>query len=716
MKKYFYIIAVVALGITACSKKEAFEPIEETEDITFDTQVYHVCIPASMEEAADTRAVTFDGTTCTSTFSTTEKVYVYNKTKSTMLTGYLTPSNLSNENKNCDLTGDLTGTIENGDELWLLYNSDSSGRFSYSGQNGLATGVMDGAKGVVTVSASSPLTTSFAHFTNLQSVFRFKFEDESSNSIAVSYLILFTANNCICISYNARSNSVELGKLNITPSPATSDYLYLGLSFNNGQTYNDKMIFIAYSNTHLYRATKTEPKGGFRHGKYYYNTNPIQMTNAGALQTPTITWTTPSSPVALQSNYSYLFNTENAEISLTGTDVGYYFHFNKDATVHLNSLTATRFEEAIVRSAKNLTLDITGTNSFSCIDEDYCVRSYQTMKLQGNGTLTVRSSKASYCGIYGNNNYTASSNSNSTTTELDVSAQLAADGYTVTRSARTDNGDGTYTWTYTVAGPPIGAINGKFTVGSDKQVYFSQGNLQYQASTSTWRFAEHQWDFVGDANALIASDYSGWIDLFGWGTSGYNHGANYYQPYSTSTDYQDYYAYGSYTYNLYQQTGRADWGYNAISNGGNVENFWRTLTNNEWGYVFKTRSTSSGERYAKATVDGVAGVILLPDDWSTSYHSLTSTNTANANYTTNNISSSDWTNDFEAHGAVFLPAAGRRYGTTLYDVGGRGDYWSSSYLSNNNSYYVYFISSSLNPQDNNERPNGYSVRLVKDAN
>ena len=31
----------------------------------------------------------------------------------------------------------------------------------------------------------------------------------------------------------------------------------------------------------------------------------------------------------------------------------------------------------------------------------------------------------------------------------DTSA-LAADGYTVTRSARTDNADGTYTWTYTV--------------------------------------------------------------------------------------------------------------------------------------------------------------------------------------------------------------------------------------------------------------------------
>ena len=278
--------------------------------------------------------------------------------------------------------------------------------------------------------------------------------------------------------------------------------------------------------------------------------------------------------------------------------------------------------------------------------------------------------------------------------------------------------------------PPLiaGALAGKFTINdSGNQVYFSQGNLQYQASTNTWRFAEHQWDFVGDAtngnvyvgavksnNALIASDYSGWIDMFGWGTSGYNHGANCYQPYSTSQEYTDYYAYGSHTYNLRDQTGRADWGYNAISNGGNVENFWRTLTNNEWEYVFNTRSTTSGVKYAKATVNGVAGVILLPDDWNTSYHSLTSTNTASANYTTNNISSSDWTNDFEAHGAVFLPAVGRRWGTSLFNVGERGNYWSTSNGgSSNTANRVYFTSSSLNPHDNNGRYDGYAVRLVK---
>lgn len=169
------------------------------------------------------------------------------------------------------------------------------------------------------------------------------------------------------------------------------------------------------------------------------------------------------------------------------------------------------------------------------------------------------------------------------------------------------------------SGVPEGAIDGLFSVSPTQKVYFSQGNLQYQASTNIWRFAENQWDYVGtqfpDDNGYsggtvdgsdnndISSDYDGWIDLFGWGTSGYNHGAVCYQPYSYSSSADDnYYAYGDTIYNLYDQTGQADWGYNSISNGGNQENQWRTLTIDEWDYLLNTRNTSSGLLLAKAIV------------------------------------------------------------------------------------------------------------------
>lgn len=85
--------------------------------------------------------------------------------------------------------------------------------------------------------------------------------------------------------------------------------------------------------------------------------------------------------------------------------------------------------------------------------------------------------------------------------------------------AFTVTGDRTLVAHFTNA--PIGAIDALYTVGpnnSDK-VYFSQGNLQYQASTNTWRFANNQYDYVGSANSNISSSNSGWIDLFGWATS-----------------------------------------------------------------------------------------------------------------------------------------------------------------------------------------------------
>lgn len=263
---------------------------------------------------------------------------------------------------------------------------------------------------------------------------------------------------------------------------------------------------------------------------------------------------------------------------------------------------------------------------------------------------------------------------------------------------------------------PTGAINGKFTVNSNgNKVYFSQGNLQYIGISGTWKFADDQWEIIGAAQGN--SSQSATRDLFGWGTSGFNHGAVCYQPWSTSTKPTDYYAYGSYTYNLYDQTGDADWGHNAISNGGNTTNTWRTLTTNEWEYVFKTRSTISGIRYAKACVNNVYGVILLPDDWSTSYYTLNETNSSSANLGSNNITASQWST-LEQHGAVFLPAAGSRTGSSVYQAGYKADYWSASSHDNSDSYgayVVYFDGGSLVPHLSSSRYAGHSVRLACDA-
>ena len=279
-----------------------------------------------------------------------------------------------------------------------------------------------------------------------------------------------------------------------------------------------------------------------------------------------------------------------------------------------------------------------------------------------------------------------------------------------------------------------------FTISdAGDKVVFAPGNLQYQASTGTWRFAANQWDYIGNAAGNTTARASratqaDWIDLFGWGTSGYDNTTNdpyavNFQPWATSTGdvntTYNYYGYGPSInmtdVNLTGTSANYDWGvYKAI--GDDPAGTWRTLTNPEWVYILNTRITCSGVRYAKATVNGVAGLIIVPDNWDNTTNTLNSTNTANADFTTNTISSAaDWTNIYEAAGCAFLPAAGYRHGITVNNAGTNGYYQSASNSTDNTSgdaYNLYFYSGGVNPYTSHStmRVIGRSVRLVKEVN
>lgn len=169
------------------------------------------------------------------------------------------------------------------------------------------------------------------------------------------------------------------------------------------------------------------------------------------------------------------------------------------------------------------------------------------------------------------------------------------------------------------------------------------------------------------------------------------------------------------TTNLYNNTGQADWGYNVISNGGNIENSgWRTLTKDEWEYLFNNSARGS-YRYLKARItvgsNNYNGVILFPDNYDGSIGSfITSYNQNDTGWAS--VSEEYWT-AMESVGAVFLPAAGIRPGTNVSSVGSTGAYWSSTYYSNFNAYYVSFYSTDFNSQNYRSRSNGTSVHLVR---
>ncbi|MBQ7531447.1 MAG: hypothetical protein IJT12_07040 [Paludibacteraceae bacterium] len=250
-----------------------------------------------------------------------------------------------------------------------------------------------------------------------------------------------------------------------------------------------------------------------------------------------------------------------------------------------------------------------------------------------------------------------------------------------------------------------GALNGVFSVSPDKQVVFSRGNLQYQANSSSWRFAEHQYDYVGGltgGNVSYASDrcnntridrnYDGWIDLFGWGTGE--------QPWRSTENLADYGVF-------------ADWGRNTILNGGIQNDGWRTLDWEEWLYLF-TRRPNAEQLRGQATVDKSHGYVLLPDNWELP-KKLAFTPDANS-WTTNAYSSKQWS-QMEKAGAVFLPAGGFRSGQEVSVVGVMGFYWSSSLyndLASGDGRDIFFGEKRFGPRDHEKRFYGLSVRLVLD--
>ncbi|MBP3763962.1 MAG: hypothetical protein J6I49_08840 [Bacteroidales bacterium] len=243
-----------------------------------------------------------------------------------------------------------------------------------------------------------------------------------------------------------------------------------------------------------------------------------------------------------------------------------------------------------------------------------------------------------------------------------------------------------------------GTLPGVFSISAANRIAFSRGNLQCRASTQTWRFAQHQEDMVGTANANISMTDTGWIDLFGYGTSGYN--GKY--PHTSSSSVSSYVT-GDIATTHY------DWGvHNTIEGGGDTAGVWRTLAANEWNYLVSGRSNATALR-ARATVNGIPGLILLPDNW-TAVSGVAIYTNAN-DFTTNNYNNTQW-NQLQDAGAVFLPAAGYRDGVTLSKVTQVGYYWSSSYYGSNTSYIfsfgsdIQFLSRYVFY--------GYSVRLVRD--
>ena len=251
----------------------------------------------------------------------------------------------------------------------------------------------------------------------------------------------------------------------------------------------------------------------------------------------------------------------------------------------------------------------------------------------------------------------------------------------------------------------IGALPGLFSVASNKKVRFSMGNLQFNPKKYEFRFALHQYDRIGMDNTKIAIDYDGWIDLFGYGTSGYM-GCEPTETSKKSEEYPD---------NDIANT-NYDWGvYNPISNGGNKEGIWRTLTRDEWHHILTKRPNAEKLR-AKACVNGINGTIILPDDFYEHRVRVPFDSTPN-DFSDNTYDLTQWAT-LEAAGAIFLPCGGFRAGTEMRrGPEDTGYYWTSYkgcyiILTTNSAFDDRIYTSMTNVSSLYD---GHSVRLVQDV-
>ena len=249
MKKYLFLVVLAVL--TAC-----------TDDIVSDIPLadgkYTLTIEATKgSNESLTKALDLDETTSpatlTATWAENEEVTVYNVTRSTYLDGSL---KAQSDGATTTLRGSLTGTIEKGDVLKLMFLSPD-----YTGQDGTLEYIAthcDYAEATVSVSSKSGgniKTNSSATFENKQAIVKFtllkKADDSNLEIPAASVLTVNDGTN----------------NYNVTPASA-NNVLYVAIPATSTVNLSTTVGGISYS----YEKTGA----GLLAGKYYNIT--VKMT------------------------------------------------------------------------------------------------------------------------------------------------------------------------------------------------------------------------------------------------------------------------------------------------------------------------------------------------------------------------------------------------------------------------------------------------------
>lgn len=491
-------------GLTSCSSDD-----DVTQTAPQGVSTIHVSVGASVADAGTRSTVetTTDGgkTTSTLQFTTGDRLYVHHQLTQDwprkFIAGFLENKSME-DGTTATFEGDLNVYVEdsyqNEQSEWVFRLAPSTYEFGDSDPLVGATAILfhEGAKNntmfiddetlEVTFSAAAmassvdDLMTSLLKVEGTYNTTTQQFSLSPSAGCIVNCTITdMTLTGDFTVSYWSGSSLTNLIKQTekvLTKATANSDFTFAFFGKTGGNYYHQIRIESA---THVTKVInlgqKTLASGS--------GTNKI-VNVSRSWGTFSITSNT-STPVPDYVNNAYTFTSGcNINVSGAGTDKmivlqGSENYINIENLAVINTSTENYSGNFIMPynpsgNPVTTTINITGDNSISCLADGkdpiaegsmFC-----TVKFSGKGTLTVTSKSPNNCGIYASN-YTSSNNQNDVTGECDVTAQLAATGYSVIRSARTTNADGTYTWTYTVSMPFSVTKNGSAVTPSDWGVY-----------------------------------------------------------------------------------------------------------------------------------------------------------------------------------------------------------------------------------------------------
>ena len=260
---------------------------------------------------------------------------------------------------------------------------------------------------------------------------------------------------------------------------------------------------------------------------------------------------------------------------------------------------------------------------------------------------------------------------------------------------------------FTTIGEETDPVEGEFSVAEDKKVQFARGNLQHEGDMyeGKWSMAKQQYEMLGQGNVdkpegSNSSYTADFVDLFCWSTAKDYNGLEFFS-------YRE-----EEVANSYFKGDFVDWGTIAelVSDLGEG---WSTLSKDEWDYLLNER-TNAANLKSLATVAGVQGLILLPDDWTEEAPAGTFT-------------AEEWAT-LEKDGAVFLPTAGQMTQTydqteyvtttTVSNDGVEGFYWTSTPFDDDaglNAYVLNFSATNATPETDVNRRIASAVRLVKEV-